>query len=195
VKHLRHALNLFEAAGHERGQLVVLINLGIATQHDVGNPLHYYENALTIAQRLGDTTKEAITLNAMAMCHFESHRYLQAERAAVEALHLNPDRNDPGNVHILDTLGQILTAQERHEEAVERFRRALAVHESRGARWYAATVLTHLGHPLRELGRIDEARQVWERALAITDEVNPANRGELQRETLVMLLSTVRARR
>jgi hypothetical protein len=63
----------------------------------------------------------------------------------------------------------------RHEETIAWCRRALARCHETGARHTRARILNLLSRALCETGRSELARQVWERATAIFEELGDSN--------------------
>jgi superkiller protein 3 len=93
------------------------------------------------------------------------------EHAAEERLFLDLTRSDPDNAHWHDHVGLALMGQERHDEAVASFRRAIEL-----APKYAPAH-SNLGTALENLDRIEEAIASHRRALELEPKLVKAHLG------------------
>ncbi|MBK8262227.1 MAG: serine/threonine protein kinase [Nannocystis sp.] len=80
---------------------------------------------------------------------------------------------DEARARLLNSVGMVLAAQERREEARERYLESLAIHERTGAAASPerARVLNNLGHTFYADDALDEAAASYQRALAIYEAV------------------------
>ncbi|MBS3935384.1 MAG: tetratricopeptide repeat protein [Sulfuritalea sp.] len=154
--------------------------LSAALVHQPDQPELLYEVAL-LAERIGRFDElesrlrrllelkpdHAHALNALGYSLADRNIRLDEARDLIErALALAPD--DP---YILDSKGWVLYRQGQLQAAYEFLRRAFGLRPD-------AEIAAHLGEVLWKLGRKDEARQVWDKAL----KESPAN--EVLAETI-----------
>jgi len=80
---------------------------------------------------------------------------------------------DQARARLLNSVGMVLAAQERREEARERYLESLAIHERAGAAASPerARVLNNLGHTYYADDALDEAAASYQRALEIYESV------------------------
>jgi len=90
----------------------------------------------------------------------QTERYLEAKELIMKALELRPTDG-----HILDSMGWVLYRLSDYEGAIDYLKRAYK--ESK-----EVEVAAHLGEVLWEAGRQDEAREIWQEAIA-KDAKNP----------------------
>jgi len=83
---------------------------------------------------------------------------------------------DPDNRAYLDSLGWVLYRLERHEEALQALKKANSDPDFKDA-----TLQEHLGDVYKALNRIDEAVEMWKKALATEEESDPPNPAVLER--------------
>jgi tetratricopeptide (TPR) repeat protein len=116
-----------------------------------------YDDALRI---LGDTLREFPTdpgtLVAVSRVQCQRGAFDLAERAAEIAI-----ENDKENADAYCALGQVCQELDRFDEAVENYRKALAIKPEH------IESLNFLGITLKSLGRMDEARDVFMKALEL----------------------------
>jgi len=112
-----------------------------------------YQQILTVQPH------HAQSLHMMAMIGLSNRHYSIAEELVRLAL---AERNDIAGFY--DTLGNILSAQEKFKEAVEAYEQALNLMPN------AANCLNNLGAALVSLGKKDQALEVFKRALSIKPE-------------------------
>lgn len=85
---------------------------------------------------------------------------------------------EPDNAAYRDSLGWVLYRMGRHEEAVVELERAAAGDEP------DSVILDHLGDAYLAAGRVDAARQAWERALAAFEKNSEADKAAAVRKKL-----------
>jgi hypothetical protein len=64
--------------------------------------------------------------------------------------------------------------------AVAHFERALALCRDHGNRYTEAGILTHVGDARHLAGQLRQARRAWQQALAIYEDIHPANAGQVR---------------
>ena len=67
--------------------------------------------------------------------------------------------------------GRIYGDEDRHEEAVANFDRAVEIFADLGARWELADAIAERGISKRELGRLDDAEKDLRQAIGISEEL------------------------
>jgi tetratricopeptide (TPR) repeat protein len=121
----------------------------------------FTESARMFSDLLRKEPDNAPALNYLGYMYADSGVHLEESLKMIErALSFEPD-----NGAYLDSYGWALYRLGRLEEAEAQIRKALGVVQS------DATIHEHLGDILRARGRLDEAREHWQRAY----EINPDN--------------------
>jgi DNA-binding SARP family transcriptional activator len=172
-EHLERALVLCEELGLQWETARVLSNLGLALQQTGGaaRAAECHVRALALSRELDDPVATAISLTNLAVLRFAAGRLDQAAEMLQEAVDLTQRaaqtaRLAPRYV----TLGDVLRAQGRPEEALRWYRAA----RSAGAqvfapRWEAFALLGEAGAQL-DLGSPPAAKAAAQRALEIGRE-------------------------
>jgi tetratricopeptide (TPR) repeat protein len=151
------ALARFESLKNEEGILYSLIGLAGALS-DAGKP----EEALSAARRAERTATEA----ALAAWRDDAEQAvgmaLVNSRRAEEALAylLAPNRQRPDDPRFCTNLGWVCLRSDRFEPSIEWSRRAIELAPG------DAFPYRNLGHALLALGRLDEAREAYAKAIA-----------------------------
>jgi tetratricopeptide (TPR) repeat protein len=194
IEHLERAKQLFQSEQHLGGEQMVLINLGIAYR-STGQ----YDEALRNLERAhelrldekhgGDIATVWINISRL---HLDAGRSSEAVEAATRAVEdLRGKGRRESEAVALETLGMAQAAQQAYPEADRCFREALKVHRDLGHRWREAVTLAHLGRVERDTGNPDGAKDSWQQALAILDEVGEMDSTDLSRAELVDLVESV----
>ena len=146
-----------EEDAETRRKLAALGYLGTARGADASGPLADPKSQIHHLERL-----------KLAFSHYENQRFAEAEREFRVLL-----TESPLLIDAWEQLGHTLTAQDRFEESLEPFERAMEL--SGGAPQVAGAIAV----VLLELGRLEEARSYAELA---------ADRHELSRDTLAQIV-------
>jgi tetratricopeptide (TPR) repeat protein len=77
----------------------------------------------------------------------------------------------PGEAATWDSLGYIRHQMGNHGQAVDCYQHALEIYEEGGHRYYQADTFTHMADVKQAAGDLDAARDAWQRALAILDDL------------------------
>ena len=126
------------------------------------------DEALSVAQTLGDVAREATVLLRRAGACAYLGRHAEAGAAAHRALCIYRDINDlPGQAEALRELGFVHWHAENHGAALQHARDALALHRQIGDLAGEATALHNLAEIYRELGSPRQAVQWFEQALQL----------------------------
>jgi len=174
VTDLRAALSLVDGGAHERERAVVLATLAMRLLKTpaAGHARSAAEQALHLAERIGDAATQASALSTLAVLgpgdgglyrDTELEMLAKARSAAARACdyHLML-RTAINESHILEGAGQ-------HERAAQVARDGIAEAARYGlARTQGTFLAINLAEPLYSLGRWDEAIEVIERALDLS---------------------------
>lgn len=133
------------------------------------------DGAIAEARRQGDRPREVsclLTVGAVALERNRLDEALRALKPAEAALRSEIDNpSQLANVEVM--LGVAAMHQGRLGEALERIERSLAGYEALGQDNERAWVLSRRSDALREAGRMDEAQDDLEQAIAILESLRP----------------------
>lgn len=130
------------------------------------------ERALAIHRALGDRHGEAAALNNLAWNLALVGELNQASELCQRSLHLHRLLGSICEGLSWDTLGFITSGLGRHVEAADCYEHALAVFRRHHHRLYEADTLDHLGDAWDAAGRPRDARDAWQQALHILDDLH-----------------------
>jgi len=162
-----HALQLHRERGDDHGVAEALGRLCTINQ-TLGlfkEGMQQVEETLEIAQRLGDTVRQAQCLKDLALLLHDNNQLDVAEEAAFCMINLLSERDDPFLVcESHKTLGKIYRSKGEMEKAIHHFEVALGTASSFG--WHDELFSTHynLAWLYRDEGRLDDAQAHAERA-------------------------------
>jgi tetratricopeptide (TPR) repeat protein len=137
-----------------------------------------YEEALALAVRLRDRTRELAVRNALGIVHWQRGAYAEAVQQYEAALRLCRTLGD--RVHeglMLNSLGATLHRLRRWDEARTALTEGARVSAACGERQLQAHALATLGDVCLASGRLDEAQASVEASLALRRELSD-RRGE-----------------
>jgi tetratricopeptide (TPR) repeat protein len=172
------ALETFHRIGFRRGEGTVLNNMGnmAARAHDYARARTLLEQALPIRREIGDRLGETIVMRNLGVVLMGLGQYEAARGYFEKSLDLSRkmgDRNGQcGTGSNLSLLYHLLGEQDAARVYGEQ---AAALAGELGDRWVQGFALTHLGHALASLGRLDEAIESYKRALGLRREAGAAN--------------------
>jgi tetratricopeptide (TPR) repeat protein/transcriptional regulator with XRE-family HTH domain len=173
--HYLHALDLYEQLGDLRGQANIHACLGAVFEqerhhHDA---LHHDLQALNLFRAAGDRSGQARALNGIGWEHAQLGDYRQALGYCQQALTLLGEVGDLWvQAATCDSLGYIYRHLDDHHQAKAHYLQAVALWQEVGNRYYEADTLTHLGNSHQAAGNPDGARDAWQHALAILDQLD-----------------------
>jgi non-specific serine/threonine protein kinase len=136
-------------------------------QGDYAAARSLFEQSLTLAQGLGDSSNTAYALHGLAFTAFCQAEYEQAKALAEEALAILRELgNRQGVADALMLLGYVARGQ--GDTAAERshYEQALALRRELGVKWGIAHSLHNLGHVARSEGNYEVARLHYIESLA-----------------------------
>jgi predicted ATPase/class 3 adenylate cyclase/Tfp pilus assembly protein PilF len=132
----------------------------------------HLEQAIELAQRIGDRRIEGRARSALGMLHMDQGRVDEAAREFQHALALHRTTGDQRfEGAVLGNLGNLDLEQGRMEEARRHYEEALVVVRQAGHRRVEGSLLGNLGLLHYEQGRLDEAFAHYRAALAVHREV------------------------
>ena len=172
--HLARALDLFGTVGDGNGQgNVHNVLAGLRErQHRYADALAHAEHALDLHRTADHAQGQARSLSAVARYQALLGQYQRALASSETALELT---RQIGNAHrevvVLDTLGYIYQHVGRPAAAAAYYQQAQCLAEAVGALAPCAGALTGLGDARHALGDTPAARDAWQRALAILDDL------------------------
>jgi tetratricopeptide (TPR) repeat protein len=109
---------------------------------------------------------DAETWNTLGYFYAQTNQKLdEAQRLIQKALELKPKAP-----HILDSLGWVLFRQGRYQDAVAQLEKAA---RDMGDQPDTAEVYDHLGDAYAKVGRVENARQAWNKALQLKSDLDP----------------------
>jgi tetratricopeptide (TPR) repeat protein len=105
--------------------------------------------------------------------HAQLGDYEQALTHCQQAMALFQELADPtGQANTWDSVGYIHHHRGDHVQAVTCYRRAVDLFQGIGDRYQEADTLTRLGDTHRAAGNSDAARDAWQQALTILDQLD-----------------------
>ena len=120
-------------------------------------------------------------LNGVGWMHALLGDYEQALEFCEEALGMYRGRGDPLNeAATWDSLGYSLLHLGRLEEAISCLRTAVSLIKVLPTGYYQTTMLLHLGDAYHAAGDLDHARQAWQEALAILEDLNHSDANQVR---------------
>ncbi|MEV5952610.1 BTAD domain-containing putative transcriptional regulator [Streptomyces sp. NPDC051987] len=177
MRHLEHALELFQEAGDGFGEALTRRSLAFQTnkagRHDVS--LGHYDRALALYRELGLRNGEAGVRNEVGWTYILLGEHEKALRECERAITVYRETGDLfGLASAEDSLGYALHHLGRYDVAVARFERAVELFREIGDRYMEADSLRHLGATHRAADDRSAARAAWSRAVSLlAEEGNP----------------------
>jgi tetratricopeptide (TPR) repeat protein/transcriptional regulator with XRE-family HTH domain len=181
--HLSRALQLYQQLGDNVNQGRIHLDLERVSGH-LGcfrEGLGHARQALQLFQEAGDGSMEGRALNAVGWdcAHLGDHA--QALDACQQALELARQAGDGAlESAAWDSLGYIRLELGEHAQAVTCYQNALRFRREAGQRYHQAVSLTGLGDAWHGSGDWDAAREAWQEALAILDNLGHHDAAQLR---------------
>ena len=182
---LRHALSIYQELGDRVGQADVQHTLAIMVQFQglYDEALEHSRQALELSTAAGDRTGQAIALNAVGWFHamLGDHRQALSYCGQALKLHQGQELGYPKlEAATLDSLGYAHHHLGDHAESIACYQRALDLYREVGDRWGQAETLGHTGDVYHATGDRQRARRAWEEALAILEDLQHADAGQIR---------------
>lgn len=172
--HHRQALVLLREVGDREGEACALDNLGLVYQEtgQLEQAADHHRQALIISREIGDQDDEARALNNLGMVYCRAGRYEQAEDHHQRSLRLYCKLGNPGGqANALNGLGEIARATGALTQALRAHAEAHQHASKIGHRHEQARADDGLGHAHHCLGNPRQAREHWQRAFALYEEL------------------------
>ena len=165
---------LYQQLGNHRGKALCLYALACLAEYQgqYAEALSHADQAATLFRSIGDKTGEIELLNAVGWYRALLGDYEQARQLSRQALALNADhgsRQLEGN--IWNSLGYTEYHGGDFAEAAACYEHALTAFRAVGDRWGEADTLTNLGDIRHAIGELPPAREAWQQAIAILDNL------------------------
>ncbi len=179
--HQRQALDHFQRAGDLPGQAWARIFACLACvwTGDWAKAATHSGQALALFRQAGDRYGQGLALASLGECHAHLENYELARGYARQALEVAPATGDPTSLVVAwDALGLVHSRLGEHRQAISCHRQALALAgqpKTPVARRMLASVLADAGDACRAAGDLPAARQAWQQALQILDDLRLAD--------------------
>jgi tetratricopeptide (TPR) repeat protein len=179
---LAPCLELYRQLGDRDGQARVRQSLSYVAnqQGHYADAIGHDQQALVLFRATGHRVGQAAALNNIGWNHALLGDLEQARVFCQQALALHRELASPGVPHTWDTLGYIEHQLGRYGEAATCYQNALAIFREQGYRFYQADTLTHLGDTHHAAGDRHQARQAWEQALDILDDLRHSDADQVR---------------
>jgi DNA-binding winged helix-turn-helix (wHTH) protein/tetratricopeptide (TPR) repeat protein len=189
--YLMQALADYRAVGSPRGEAEAYRDLGILfSDSDPAKGRDFYTKSLALSQSIGDENGiAAAEADIGTVLWFEGDRD-GAEAAVRRVLEIRKEINDPrGQAWAFTALGVEQTDAAASDNAINNFRRAIALDRAAGASSHLAFTLFQLSDVLRLRGKLAEAADVCAQAQAINATLaDPSLRGQADFECALIAL-------
>jgi tetratricopeptide (TPR) repeat protein len=174
MEHLRRALGLLSKAGDPMAEALCHIDIGGLLEHQglYHDAIRHAMQARDLFHAAGNLAGEAGALNNIGWYHAllgDYERTLRHCEQALAAFRQVGDRS--GEAAALDSLGFALHRLGDHERGIAHCQEALRAYREFGNRYSEAELLTHIGDAWRAAGDHQAARDAWQQALAILDDL------------------------
>jgi tetratricopeptide (TPR) repeat protein/transcriptional regulator with XRE-family HTH domain len=173
--HLRNALGLYRQRGDLAGQADTHLDLAMMwePQDRRTEALDHSQQALELYRAAGHQPGQANALNAVGWYNAQLGDHRQALACCQRALTLHENLGDrPGRAHTWDSLGYAYHHLGRHTQAAICYEQALHLFRDLGDRYYESIIHSHLGDTHLAAGDPDAARDAWQYAMAILDDLD-----------------------
>ena len=131
--------------------------------------------ALMLFRQAGDRYGERSALAQLGECHARLGNYDLARGYARQAIEAASEAGDPTNLAFAwNVLGSVHSRLGQHPQAITCYRQALALarqRKTRLARRWLASLLASLGDACQAAGDLPAARQAWQQALHIRNDL------------------------
>jgi tetratricopeptide (TPR) repeat protein/transcriptional regulator with XRE-family HTH domain len=172
--HLSQALELYQQLGDgvSQGRSHLDLELVLDYLGRYRDGLGHARQALQLFQEAGHRRMEPYALNAIgwACAHLGDHA--EALHACQQALELDRQVGDSVlESDIWDSFGYIRHQLGQHAEAITCYQNAMRIRRETGQKYHLAVSLARLGDVWHSSGDLDAARDAWQEALAILDDL------------------------
>jgi diguanylate cyclase (GGDEF)-like protein len=152
------------------------LDLVASTYKDPSQAIQMYKDALDIFEKLGAIEGQSRILNNWAYTLMESKEYASALEMAQKSLELAKRGELKGDViNVAATIGEIYTGMGEYSEARSRLREATLLFDTHGRDISSVYILVDLGQVHLEQNELDQAEQVLNSALELSEEMEMRN--------------------
>jgi len=171
----RQALDIHRETGSRPAEAMDLVNIGgvhvALQQFDVA--ISTLQEAITVSRQVADQNSEGHALENLASAYQNLQRHDEAVDCLHQSLAIFRETGRPyGESLALAGLALAYLSLERYDRAAEFCQRSLAVQRAIGDRLGEAWALGTNADILLATGHLTEARQSWQEALAILENLN-----------------------
>jgi DNA-binding SARP family transcriptional activator len=173
--HHLEALALFRQLDDTAGQGRSLLNIGqdLDRQDQPREALGPLSRALQLFRAAGHRAGQSRALNGLGWCHARLGEHQQALGYLEHALALHRELGDPtGEAATMHSFGYACHQLGRHADASDCYRRSLDLYRELGDLYDQAYVLSYYGDALHSAGDVRAARQAWQQALVILNDLH-----------------------
>jgi tetratricopeptide (TPR) repeat protein len=173
--HFQQALDLYRGLDDQVGQARAHGDLAMtfAIQDRYREALAHSERALDLARSSGHPHVHATMLNKVGWHSAHLGDYHRAQACCRQALGLLRDLGDRySEASVWDSLGYIHQRMRHHSRSIGCYIRAAGLFRQVGSRFDLADTLNSLGDTYHAAGEAAAARDAWQQALAILDDLH-----------------------
>jgi tetratricopeptide (TPR) repeat protein len=177
------ALDLHREVGDRMGEARAHNEIAMLAEQQgrIAEALGHAQLSLALYREEGYQPGLAKMLNGVGWMHALLGDYEQALEFCEEALGMYRGLGDPLNeAATWDSLGYSLLHLGRLDEAISCLRTAVNILEGLRTGYYLTTMLVHLGDAYHAAGDPEHARQAWQDALAILEDLNHSDASQVR---------------
>jgi serine/threonine protein kinase/Tfp pilus assembly protein PilF len=178
-KYLKQGLQFAQRSNASRHAAKALINLGSVCiqQGDTEEGIGYVRQALDFYQSAGYRKEATQALTLLGRARRQKGNYEEALNEFAQILPLAEQAGDLSLVaEMRSEIGNVLLQQDRYTEALHHFDESYKIDKSLNNELRSGYGLYNRGDALWPLGRYDEARSMFEQALAIAEKPGGRNK-------------------
>jgi tetratricopeptide (TPR) repeat protein/transcriptional regulator with XRE-family HTH domain len=193
--HLERCLAQYQRLDDRKGEAWAQLGLSrlAEAQGRYADALGHGEQALRIYQAISDRTGQARVLNSLAWGHALLGHHDQGLRLCQQSLVLITALGGCDfECQVWDTLGYIELHLGDFALAAVHFECALRLGRENGDRNSEAEILIHVGDARHAAGELSQARQAWQQALAIYDDIQHPGADKARAKLIASLPRPVR---
>ncbi len=181
--HLERCIVLYQRLGDHMGQAWAQHNLSTLAEARgrYADALKHNEQALRLVQLIGDEPGEAEILGNVGWFHALLGDYHQARTFCEKSLAVSAKLGGCDFDHaVWDTLGYVELQLGDLAQACAHLEHALGLCRNYSDRYTEAEILTHLGDARHAAAELPQARQAWQQALTIYDDLQHHDAGKVR---------------
>jgi DNA-binding SARP family transcriptional activator len=174
IEHLTSTCALFHQLGYRLEHGYVCVNFGAIRRElgQVAEAMQHYRDALTLFREMDNGKGQATALEGIGWCETQFGHHCVAIGLIEESMELYRGIDDPVGVgYCWTSLGALRQSCAEHDLAIECFTKAITLFVGLGDRANMADCVLWRGDSRSALGDVDGARQDWQHALTITEDL------------------------